>query len=316
MLVLLLTSFLTLVQLNCENLFDFRHDTLKNDLEFTPEGSYHWTKSRYYNHLNNTASTIIACAQTDSTLRLPDIVTLCEVENDSVMYDLTRRSLLRTAYYGYVMTSSADPRGIDIALLYNTYTTELLSYHSIRVEREPDCHPSRDLLYAKCRFLYADTVHIVVTHSPSRRNNSRAIDRYRMRFAKTIAHTVDSILSTDADALVIVTGDFNDYDRSSTLRYLESRHLDNISKQAQGLNGTPATYYYRRQWKSLDHILCSPYMSERVHRCFIGDYPFLLESTGRYNYKRPFRSFQGTHYHYGYSDHLPLIVQFLMPEGF
>lgn len=35
---LLLTSLLTLVELNCENLFDYRHDSLKQDFEFTPDG--------------------------------------------------------------------------------------------------------------------------------------------------------------------------------------------------------------------------------------------------------------------------------------
>lgn len=34
MLSFLLTSFLTLVELNCENLFDCRHDTLKQDTEW------------------------------------------------------------------------------------------------------------------------------------------------------------------------------------------------------------------------------------------------------------------------------------------
>ena len=31
---LILSSFLTFVELNCENLFDTRHDSLKNDYEF------------------------------------------------------------------------------------------------------------------------------------------------------------------------------------------------------------------------------------------------------------------------------------------
>ena len=36
---LFLSSLLTLVSLNCENLFDCRHDSLKNDYEWLPEGS-------------------------------------------------------------------------------------------------------------------------------------------------------------------------------------------------------------------------------------------------------------------------------------
>lgn len=47
MLTLLLINLFTFVELNCENLFDYMHDIGKEDTEFTPDGSYHWTKSRY-----------------------------------------------------------------------------------------------------------------------------------------------------------------------------------------------------------------------------------------------------------------------------
>ena len=36
MLILILASWLTLVELNCENLFDCQHDTLKQDTEWCP----------------------------------------------------------------------------------------------------------------------------------------------------------------------------------------------------------------------------------------------------------------------------------------
>ena len=37
----------TLAFWNVENFFDTKHDTLKEDFAFTPEGDHHWTKSRY-----------------------------------------------------------------------------------------------------------------------------------------------------------------------------------------------------------------------------------------------------------------------------
>jgi hypothetical protein len=45
---LILSSFLTFVELNCENLFDTKHDSLKNDYEFLPQSSYKWTPCRYW----------------------------------------------------------------------------------------------------------------------------------------------------------------------------------------------------------------------------------------------------------------------------
>ena len=52
----LLVSLFTFVQFNCENLFDCQHDSLKNDVEFLPDGSYHWTPFRYWRKLNDTYS--------------------------------------------------------------------------------------------------------------------------------------------------------------------------------------------------------------------------------------------------------------------
>ena len=45
---------------NVENLFDTRHDTLKNDRAFTPEGENHWTQHRYRDKRNKIYKTIAA----------------------------------------------------------------------------------------------------------------------------------------------------------------------------------------------------------------------------------------------------------------
>ena len=101
---LLLTGFLTLVELNCENMFDCQHDSLKDDTEWMPEGKRKWTPARYWRKLNNIGQEILSCQQDG----VPDLVALVEVENDSVLFDLTKRSLLRRAGYEYLMTESSD----------------------------------------------------------------------------------------------------------------------------------------------------------------------------------------------------------------
>lgn len=57
----LLVSLFTFVQFNSENLFDCQHDSLKNDVEFLPDGSYHWTPYRYWRKLNRVGQTIVSC---------------------------------------------------------------------------------------------------------------------------------------------------------------------------------------------------------------------------------------------------------------
>ena len=89
--VVVAQSRFRVMHLNVENLFDCQHDSLKEDSEFLPDGFKHWTFTRYWKKLNQIAQTIAAVGEG----QLPDIISLCEVENDSVMHALTRRSALR-----------------------------------------------------------------------------------------------------------------------------------------------------------------------------------------------------------------------------
>lgn len=304
-LTLILSSFLTFMELNCENLFDTRHDSLKNDLEFLPEGSYKWTPYRYWAKLNHLGQEIVAQSNP-----IPDFVAMCEVENDSVMFDLTKRSLLRNAGYEYVMTSSPDERGIDVALLYQPASFALLHSHSIRIKPLPDTRPTRDILYASGLIITGDTLHVFVVHAPSRRGGEQASRPYRLHVADRLAAAVDSIYAESRDAKIIVAGDFNDYADSPALKRLYQHHLINISHDARGTHGAKATYRWHGEWRSLDQIMCSPSMAAAKQKCQIGDLPFLLEDDEKYGGKKPYCTYLGPRYLGGYSDHLPLLVQF------
>ena len=303
-LTLILSSLLTFMELNCENLFDTRHDSLKNDLEFLPDGSYKWTPYRYWAKLNHLGQEIVA--QSDP---VPDFVAMCEVENDSVMFDLTKRSLLRNAGYEYVMTSSPDERGIDVALLYQPASFALLHSHSIRIKPLPDTRPTRDILYASGLLITGDTLHVFVVHAPSRRGGEQVSRPYRLLVASQLAEAVDSVYAISRDAKIIIAGDFNDYADSPALQYLYEHHLINMSADAQGSHGAKATYRWHGEWRSLDQILCSPSLAARKQSCVIGDLPFLLEDDEKYGGKTPYRTYLGPRYLGGYSDHLPLVVQ-------
>ena len=305
-LTLILSSFLTFMELNCENLFDTRHDSLKNDLEFLPDGSYRWTPYRYWAKLNHLGQEIVALSNP-----IPDFVAMCEVENDSVMFDLTRRSLLRNAGYEYVMTSSPDERGIDVALLYQPASFALLHSHSIRIKPLPDTRPTRDILYASGLIITGDTLHVFVVHAPSRRGGELASRPYRLHVASQLAEAVDSVYAISRDAKIIIAGDFNDYADSPALQYLYEHHLINISADAQGSHGAKATYRWHGEWRSLDQVLCSPSLAKVKQKCQIGDQPFLLEDDEKYGGKKPYRTYLGPRYLGGYSDHLPLLVQFV-----
>ena len=70
----LLVSFFTLIQFNCENLFDCVDDPKKADEEFLPDAYRHWTKRRYWKKLNGIGQEIVACGGEGDNWKLPDLV--------------------------------------------------------------------------------------------------------------------------------------------------------------------------------------------------------------------------------------------------
>lgn len=299
---LLLSSFLTFVELNCENLFDTSHDVGKEDSEFLPDGKRYWTRTRYWGKLNRIGQEILSCSD-----HLPDLVALVEVENDSVLHQLTRRSLLRNAGYEYLMTTSPDARGLDVALLYQPASFRPLCYESLEVPVLPEMRPTRDILYVQGQIITGDTLHIYVVHAPSRYGGEKETRPYRMKVAEIISRQV----KMHHQERVIVTGDFNDYFDDASLKYLEESSLANVTKNTVGVCGeAKGTYRFQGEWRSLDHFFCSKRVADCVESTYINDNAFLLDDDVRFGGKRPLRSYNGIRFQKGFSDHLPLIVKF------
>ena len=302
---------LLIVELNTENLFDTTHDSLKNDYDFLPDGNYHWSRHRYWQKVKRIGQTIIACGD-GPKWRLPDLVALCEVENDSVLMAITKRSLLRKARYEYIMTHSPDERGIDVALLYSPFSFAPVGSQSIRIIPVAGMKPTRDILYVKGRVITGDTLHVFVVHAPSRSGGEAQSRPYRLHVATALANAIDSVYSSSPEAKVIVTGDFNDYSNSPSLQLLYAHGLKNVSSEAKGHNGAKATYRYHGEWRSLDQMLVSRNLKDNVAGCWIGDYPFLLEPDEKYGGVKPHRNYYGPRYNNGFSDHLPLIMELIL----
>ena len=302
---LLLVSWLTLVELNCENLFDCYHDSLKQDTEWLPASVRKWTPDRYWRKVNNIGQEILSC-QEDG---FPDLVALVEVENDSVLRDLTRRSLLRNAGYQYLMTQSPDVRGIDVALLYQPFSFRPICYDELDVQPLEGMRPTRDILYVQGETMNGDTLHVFVVHAPSRYGGEKETRPNRRVVMERI---VGAIHLLPPDAKVIVAGDFNDYADSPSLLYLEEHGLHNVTKDVVGSHGAKGTYRYKGRWQSIDHVLVSTVLCDSVAQTFVHDAPFLLEEDKKYGGFKPFRTYNGYRYQRGFSDHLPLVVRFCL----
>lgn len=300
---------LIVVELNTENLFDTEHDSAKADQEFLPESDRHWTRGRYWRKLNRIGQEIISCGEETSGWNIPDIVGLCEVENDTVLRDLTKRSLLRTARYEYVMTDSPDDRGVDVALLYSPFSFRLISNNSFRVPKIKGMRNTRDILYVSGEIISGDTMHVFVVHAPSRFGGERFSRPFRKVVASVLCDHIDSVFRRSPDASIIVMGDFNDYDDSEALDELYKHRMFHVSKYAIGQNGAKGTYRYHGEWGSLDHIFVSDRIKKNIIDCRINDANFLLEEDKKYGGVQPRRNYIGPRYNNGFSDHLPLVMR-------
>lgn len=296
---------LTFVELNCENLFDYQDDKGKDDSEYLPESTRHWTKKRYWQKLNNISQSLLSCSEEG----IPDLIALCEVENDSVLHDLTKRSLLRNAGYEYIMTSSPDLRGIDVALLYSPFSFKPVKSCFLRVDPISGMRPTRDILYVSGQVISGDTLHVFVVHFPSRFGGERYSRPFRKVVADRLCLSLDSIQRLNPDARILIAGDFNDSHDSPALKQIYSHNIQNLTKEAHGLHGVKGTYRYQGEWGSIDHILSSRALYNKVDTAFVHSPLFLLEEEKLYGGYRPRRTYIGMRHQSGFSDHLPLVVR-------
>ena len=234
---------------------------------------------------------------------------LCEVENDSVLFDLTRRSLLRKARYEYVMTSSNDARGIDVALLYSPFSFRLIKADTLRVKPMKNMRPTRDILHVEGEIENGDTLHIFLLHAPSRMGGELYSRPFRKHVMERLCNAIDSLRRTYIEPKLLVMGDFNDYADSPSLLLAYDHGLFNVSAGVQGRNGAKGTYRYHGEWGSLDQMLISDSLRSWVAGCRINDAPFLLEEDTKYGGVKPRRNYNGMRFNNGFSDHLPLVLR-------
>ncbi len=293
---------LTVMSYNCENAFDTIHDVGKNDQAYLPDSPRRWTRNRMYRKLKNIGKVIAAVGDT----RPVDIICLEEVENDTVLSYLLRRTPLASVGYEYVMTNSADRRGIDVAMVYSPFTFHPINHHAIRAGTST---PTRDVLYVSGT-AGTDTLDIYVAHLPSKLNGKTG-EKNRRIVAEAIMRSVDSLKTVRRQPRIIVLGDFNDGPRSKLIRTAfgslvclsESYQL--LNKDARYKVG--GSYKYQGTWDCIDQIFVSPNLSRS--RAFIANLPFLLEEDNKYGGLQPSRTYIGYKYNNGYSDHLPILLQ-------
>lgn len=315
------TSSLTIAFYNQENLFDTIDDPATDDSEFLPISKSQWTDERYKLKLSNMSKVI-------QTLGA-DVVGLCEVENRKTTEDLAWYCGVgaKQDAFGVVHFDSPDPRGIDVALIYKKKSMKVLYAYPIRfVLPHTESNRTRDILYVKAELSNKSMVHFFVNHFPSRREGTAESSYKRQFVAAQLRQRVDSLLKKDKQANIIIMGDFNDEPGDSSMSVILKAACTEKEAQQTGLYNTMCplkgmglgSHQYRKEWSMLDQLIISAaLLSQKNKTSFepassaVFKEEWLLEQNEKYK-GQPYRTYVGSKYLGGFSDHLPVYLRLLL----
>lgn len=312
---------------NLENLFDPADDPKKFDEEFTPGGVYHYTEQVYRQKLHNLA-TAIARLATDITPDGPAIIGHAEVENAKVLEDLVAQPEIKDRHYRIVHFESPDSRGIDVAMIYNPAYFTLLSAKALYTDISrfgEKGGKTRDVLYAT-GVLAGDTTHVFVNHWPSRRGGEAASAPLRAIAARVSKRVIDSLMTINPATKVINMGDLNDDPVNESVTQVLGAKGDRAKVALNELYNPWLSFYkkgigtlgYNDAWNLFDQIIISgAYLkgaenSWRFYKAEVFNKEFLKARFGPFK-GYPHRSFNGTTWINGYSDHFPTIIYLVKP---
>lgn len=285
---------------NLENFFDWTDGgNGDSDAEFTPGGQRHWTARKFYSKCNAVAKSVLWIS--DEYGKLPDVIGLAEIENRGVLSKLINSTSLRKTGYKIVHYDSSDHRGIDVALLWNSGTMDLISSKSCHI----DGLETRDILLVNLfdRRAQKERAFIVV-HLPSKFGGGKTAWKREKAAArlKTVADSVNAAGCSD----ITVMGDFNDTPDAEAFTQLKEV-LVNVSEplSAQGLG----TIRFEGKWDLIDMFWVTPEMARNVSMEIVR-VPFLTVRDNVHSGIKPLRTYSGPRYIGGVSDHCPILLKY------
>jgi endonuclease/exonuclease/phosphatase family metal-dependent hydrolase len=294
---------------NLENFFDTVDDPKTQDNPFTPKGFMHWISKRYFNKAKKIAYVISRLGYTE-TQKLPALVGLGEVENKTVLNDLVKSKYLRKHDLGFVHFESEDRRGMDVALLYDKMQFELLESraHPLTLYTNKGLpYKTRDILY--CRgLLKGEAIHLLINHWPSRREGDMQSGHKRRLASEQLREIINYIQYEEDDAKIIVMGDFNTDPDDETIK-TELVYKDFFNPSEALFKQHLGSLNHQQKWHLFDQLIFSNYFNSasklqyKEMKIFAPKY---LKTWHGKPKNKPFRTYIGSSYQGGYSDHFPV----------
>ena len=311
---------------NLENLFDTIYHGKSDDYDFSPQGARQWDGAKYWQKVHNMAYAISQMQVNGSPAVGPVIVGVSEVENINVLQDLVHQPELKDQRYQIIHHDSPDPRGIDVALLYNPRFFKVMNVTTQNINKylsEPKS--TRDQLTVT-GMLAGEKVTIMINHWPSRRGGEEASSPLREAAGRMARETIDSLLRDDPNQGIIFMGDLNDDPQNKSCSEAlgakkEIRDCVELGSCFNPwwniLNRGIGTLGYKGNWNLFDQIIFTDYFLKNYDskdkptltfsRAEVLNRKFLRSNEGdRQGY--PLRTYSGGIFMNGYSDHFPTMI--------
>lgn len=300
---------------NVENLF-LPDPKPVHKLDPTISGLRNWDDRKYKNKLFKISHVFQLMKEENGVL--PFIIGLSEVSGRKVLEELVKMEPFHSKY-GIVHYNSMDERKVDVAMLYDKEKIEVMDsepisfFFEIIDKNTGDYDTTRDVLYSKVKYK-EEVINIFITHLPSKRDKDPNKPK-RSFILGEIRERILNIVNAENEH-VILCGDFNENpDDENLVKILyDDDHRKVLENPFQQLFSTRkySTFHYK-SGLLFDQILLSKSFFENRGLRFQNAQVFNSEkisSRDRRFEGRPFRTFAGTRYLGGYSDHFPVFVQF------
>lgn len=299
---------------NVENLF-LPDPTPIHRLDPSRSGLRNWDERKYNDKIFKIGH--VFQLMKEETGVLPCMIGLSEVSGKQVLEDLIKTEPFNSKY-GIVHYNSMDERKVDVALLYDKSKVEIIDsepitfFFEIEDNNPENYDTTRDVLFAKVKFK-EEIINVFVTHLPSKRE--RDINQPKRNFIlKETREKIVKIINEDKEN-VILCGDFNENpDEDNLMKILYDDHQNKVLENPfleLFSTGNYSSFHYK-SGMLFDQILLSTSFFDGTSALSLEDAkifkPEKIRSRSKMYNERPFRTYAGTRYLGGYSDHFPVFA--------
>ena len=300
---------------NTENFFGPDLPSSSNSKSIA-SGLRKWDERKFRNKLVKIAHVFELAKEMHGVL--PMFIGLAEVQGEEVLSHLTRLEVFE-GNYDFIHYESMDERGVDVALLYDKTKVEIIAskpfsyFFEIEDSNPENYDTTRDVLWVKVKYK-DELINVLVLHLPSKRERDINLPKRNYIINDVKGKVIKMMGENEA---VLMMGDFNENPDEGSLKNLiyddEFKTILTNPFSEVYKNKNFSTFHYKSGLLFDQIILSNDFFNPRFPLYFSEASVFAPSKISNWDRKflgRPFRTYAGTRYLGGYSDHFPVLVKF------